>query len=372
MADQKMIGGFLDQPPPDYAQQYYEKPTGEYDVPGGGAVASLSIRGSKFSARYQGETGFLRDEQGMLKGYIDVIIVRAHPNVSKAWYDGVWIDGEDRMPDCSSLDGITPDPQSKLLQSERCLGCRWNRRGTAKDAKGNPTNGKACKDHKHVALILKGDPEMERYGGPMLLRIPPTSFDNFRPYAQEIEGAGRNLHQVYTRLTFVAEAAYPMLDFQAVGYAEPDEMRIAKEWRDDDYTYFVLHRQTREIYEDENAIQMGAPAEPAATAATAAPQPATSVATPPPQREAPPAPPPMGVTSMAPPPPAAAQARANRAAPQASSRSAAKPAAAPAAPPPATLAHQPEPTFDLQGALGKLLATDKIMATLDGTVLPNE
>jgi len=98
---------------------------------------------------------------------IEGVILYSHPNFAY-WPDGMEYD-DNVSPLCTSIDGKigcgTP--------GGACAVCQFNKYGTATDAKGNPTKGKACKNMRNLYILRNGE------SMPIVLSLPPTSL---RPY----------------------------------------------------------------------------------------------------------------------------------------------------------------------------------------------
>jgi len=135
MAGTELVGqSDVDEDRPAWLAEYYGDDDDEKDfaTPGGAPIGVISVRGSKWRARYQGAETPLRDpETGLLQGHLDVIFVAAQPGKSKTYYEGSFVEGSDARPDCTSVDGITPDPASPHLQASTCGECQWNQWNTA-------------------------------------------------------------------------------------------------------------------------------------------------------------------------------------------------------------------------------------------------
>ena len=86
-------------------------------------------------------------------------------NKANAWWSKSYDDtGGGDLPDCSSLDGVYPDPNCENIQADSCHICEKNQFGTA--AKGG---GKACKNMKRIHILV-GEGIL-----PYRLTLPPSS-----------------------------------------------------------------------------------------------------------------------------------------------------------------------------------------------------
>jgi hypothetical protein len=296
--------------------------------------AIIGYKGKVWTVRYNGETRqVLRETQpGMPpepEAFLDVVIVDASPMLSKTFYASGYVEGSTEAPDCSSINGITPDAGVKAKQAETCALCPQNVWGSSTN-ESTGKKGKACSDGRRIAVVPIRDITNESFGGPMMLRIPPASLQAGQQYASKLAPLGVDTHMVATRISFDVKEAYPSFVFTAIRVLTPDEFATVLKMRETSETKAILYNSTAGAdvpalpppdngRADVSAVQGIAP--PVAPPAAAAPLPG---ATP-----TPPAPPPA--------PPAAA---------------APAPAPTPPAPPPAP-APEPEPawTFSPDGKL---------------------
>jgi len=109
------------------------------------------------------------------------------------WEHSIDDTGGGEPPDCSSQDGIT----GIGTPGGSCADCPYAKFGSAKDKKGNPADGQACKQMRMMAIILKDDLL------PMLLVAPPTSLRNLRQYFLRLVSAAVPFYGVVTRFTLV-------------------------------------------------------------------------------------------------------------------------------------------------------------------------
>ena len=90
-----------------------------------GGFPRISIKGSRFRI-IEGDTETVLDQT-----FLDVVVVGANPRLSKQWYAKAWTpDSEPSAPDCFSLDGIGPDPESTSPQNDLCASCPQNAWGS--------------------------------------------------------------------------------------------------------------------------------------------------------------------------------------------------------------------------------------------------
>lgn len=272
----------------------------------GVGFGKVTYKGQKWGIKYQGETQMLRryNAAGQDDGpspFLDVVIVHAAEHPSKYWYEGKYQEGDSTPPDCWSSNGMVPDAGAPKKQSPTCIGCKWNGWGSASRPDGVVTKAKACTDHKRLVVVPVGDIENKAYGGPMLLQVPPTSLKKLGPYRRLLAGAQLSFFQVWTRITFDAQAAYPLFEFDAIRTLTDDEARKVIAMQEDPLCDRILNT---ELVAVDDVIPAEVPTSSAATPApmpTPVPAPVTAPTPPPPQQA--PAPTPAPVTPPAPTPP---------------------------------------------------------------------
>lgn len=120
-------------------------------IPSGGNLA-FTVQGDE-----DGDEEYLKDIEG--------VIIFTH-RMNGYWPNafGSSTNPEDKMPDCSSMDGKT-GVNLKTGEVCECEHCRYNQYGS--DSNGG--KGKACKNMRRIYLMRSGDPNI------YLLTVPPTS-----------------------------------------------------------------------------------------------------------------------------------------------------------------------------------------------------
>ena len=137
-------------------------------------------------------------------------MLKAKPGIDKQWYATKFVPGQEpASPDCYSLNGLTPEPDSAAKQCENCAGCAHNQFGSALDNSGNAMKGKACQDNKVVAIFANG--------GVYRFKIPAASLRNFVSYVKQLQSHNLFLPAVITTIGFDPSVSYPMLTFKAQG-----------------------------------------------------------------------------------------------------------------------------------------------------------
>lgn len=304
---------------PDYMVQYLPPDASydEYDVPGGDPIGILSIKGKTWTARFKGEQYPVLTPEGYAVPFLDVVLVMANPAITKTYYINGYVEGSDAKPDCLSMDGKFPDPGSQQPQAESCALCPHNRFNTAVGGKG-----KACKDGKRIAVLpVFGNQPMndnEDMGGPMLLAIPPASFNAFRAYVEELRAGRKAPHVVVTRMAFDTQVSHPQITFQFLRWLSEEEVQRSIGWREDEHTTRVLQMQEADLYNGgEEHLTAASHTPPQPVAQTPRPQAPPAAAAPQPTPRPAPRPAPAAAAPQPAPRPAPTPAPAPAPAPQA-------------------------------------------------------
>jgi len=187
---------------------------------GAGGGKRISIKGGVFRLMSAGKEVAAIDER-----FLDVVIVKAAPKVSRIFYAAKY-DGETAaQPDCWSPDGDKPDAKSANKQSATCESCPQNIAGS-----GNGQS-RACRYQQRLAVVLANSIE----GDVMQLALPATSIfgkeeGENRPlqaYARWLVAQSVDPSMVVTRMKFDTKAEAPKLHFKAMRWLTDDEFTEA-------------------------------------------------------------------------------------------------------------------------------------------------
>ena len=193
---------------------------------GGGVGTStkrISIKGGVFRLLAGGKEIAAIDER-----FLDVIIVKAAPKVSRIFYaksyDGDNITG----PDCWSNDGERPDASAESKQATTCMSCPQNIAGSGQG------NSRACRYQQRLAVVLENNIE----GDVLQLTLPATSvFGKEDGDKRPLQAFARNLamqnppispEMIVTRMKFDTKAEAPKLHFAPNRWLTPEEFEIVK------------------------------------------------------------------------------------------------------------------------------------------------
>lgn len=217
------------------------------------AFAVIGYKGKNWRIKHRGEDELVMSG-GVPVPVLNVIIVGVSPNISKQFYEKKYTEGDDGAPDCFSIDGVTPDAASPKKQCASCAACPMNAWGSRVTEAGK--KAKACQDSRRIAVVPSGDVLNEGYGGPMLLRIPPTSLNNLAAMTRELTRYGAQPFMVETQLGFDFNVAYPMLTFKPTGWVQdPAVAAQIHEVMQDPLIERMLHEEIKAATHDPEAQQ---------------------------------------------------------------------------------------------------------------------
>lgn len=210
---------------PAFARNHELSETAKALTGGGVGTSSkrISIKGGVFRLLAGGKEIAAIDER-----FLDVIIVKAAPKVSRIFYaksyDGDNITG----PDCWSNDGERPDASAENKQASTCMSCPQNIAGSGQG------NSRACRYQQRLAVVLENNIE----GDVLQLTLPATSvFGKEDGDKRPLQAFARNLamqnppispEMIVTRMKFDTKAEAPKLHFAPNRWLTPEEYEIVK------------------------------------------------------------------------------------------------------------------------------------------------
>ena len=196
------------------------QPSALGDAIGGGLSSGMefpriSIKGSRFRLIDGGAESVLDTTA------LEVVVVGANPGLSKAWYATAWNpDAEPSAPDCYSLEGDKPHPDSTQPQNDLCAGCPQNAWGSRITPQG--TKVKACADKKRLAVVSADD-----VSGPIyLLEVTASALKGLSAYQAGLKMRKIPTECVRTTVLFDTEASYPKLKFKFGGLLDEDTQKL--------------------------------------------------------------------------------------------------------------------------------------------------
>ena len=180
-------------------------------ITSGDSYPRISIKGSRFRI-VEGGTETVMDTTAL-----KVVIVGSNPRLSKTWYAAAWSkDAEPTAPDCYSLDGVGPHPDSTKPQNDLCASCPQNAWGSKTSQEGKQI--KACADQKRLAVVAADDPTGPVY----LLQVTPAALKGLNAYQKELAIRGIAPELIQTKISFDTDASFPKLIFSFGGFNDGD------------------------------------------------------------------------------------------------------------------------------------------------------
>lgn len=169
----------------------------------GGEFHSIVIKDKIWRLRSGGVLYDFIDNNGAPLKELDIVIAAIHPANSRTYYPGTFQSETSNPPTCASLNGVVPDPGVPIPQHKTCNGCphdQW---------KPN-RQGKDCKEHKRIAVVLlpwmKTRPALEKPLNKLVFfKVPTASMKIFKPYIDWLKSQGVPFQSVITRCTFFQE-----------------------------------------------------------------------------------------------------------------------------------------------------------------------
>lgn len=178
------------------------------------SIPRISLKGRKFRFKEDGE------EIKKPQDEIFVVILAVEPGAGlnqKTYYKNGYQQGDSSPPDCSSSDGVRPDPWVQDPVNATCRGCPKNVFGTATQGKG-----KACKDSKRLWVV-----EPDNIDGTVFaLGVPVTSLKEMSAYGAMLKANGIPVSAVITKIS-MKDSEFPELIFEYVGVLEKEPMEQA-------------------------------------------------------------------------------------------------------------------------------------------------
>lgn len=247
----------------------------------------IGLKGSRFRLVVNGI------EEGVIpEPYLDVIILGAAPAVSRVYYGGKYVPGENSAPDCYSADGVVPADDVKNKQSDKCATCPQNVKGS-KIVDGQKF--KACSYFRRIAVMLAGDVQDRRVfrmdvKAQGLFGEGTVQEKNLNDYIKMVSTRGIDAGALVTRISFDLNSSVPKLLFKAVRFITEDEMEAVTALVSSDEVITAKTVSMSTIDHSTEEPTSGDDEPPAPQAATPAPQHAQAAPAPQRPQQAAPAP----------------------------------------------------------------------------------
>ena len=195
---------------------------------GNGGIKRLSIRGGVFRKVVNGkEIAELEDRS------IKAIIVKTAP-ISREYYQGQFVAGQNNPPTCWSADTNTGTPSEDVVvtdrQSATCFDCKQNIKGSGQG------ESRACRFKQRIAVLLADQDGTVRSKELYLLNLPATSlFGNegkkmgLQAYAKLLAGQGAMVASIVTEIRFDTDSSTPKLLFKPERPISKEELELVIE-----------------------------------------------------------------------------------------------------------------------------------------------
>jgi len=219
------------------------------------SFAVMTFKGKVWGIRYKGSTLQLlqKDAQGVIVGAIptvDIIILKAATAISKSYYIEKYKEGDFNQPDCWSTNGVAPDPAAPHIQNKTCRGCKWDAFGSRRMDDGR--NAKACQDNKRIAIVPAADIKNETFGGPMMLKLPPSAFNALSELEVQLHMQGYRYYGLVMRLSFDHTVAFPKIMITPIRVLNDHEMTEVLELQKSEIVDRILSEELFEVAADPN------------------------------------------------------------------------------------------------------------------------
>lgn len=167
---------------------------------------------------------------------LDVIVVDWLAEPSRKFYAGVYDkNAKGTLPDCWSNDGVRPEASAKNKQSDGCMGCPKNVKGS-----GQNGQGKACRYERRIAVLVAGDPSGDIYQiaipGASLFSANDGNVYGFEGYKKFLLANNEALDTVVTRIVYDTEADTAKVGFKAIRHLTEVEAGFVDAAQDDPAT----------------------------------------------------------------------------------------------------------------------------------------
>ena len=157
------------------------------------------------------------NDEGEPRASLEIVILKANPQLSKVWYAKGYEEGSTAAPDCYSNNGLTPEADVEDPQSEKCAICPHNQWGSRITETGG--KGKACSDSRRLAVVPAG-----QLNDPMLLRTPAASLKALSQYGQSLDKRGVPYQAVVTKISFDHTVAHPSFVLKPLRFLGEEEL----------------------------------------------------------------------------------------------------------------------------------------------------
>lgn len=246
---------------------------------------SVSFKGKVWQINKDGANRQLLDADGNPLPMIEVVVLNANPRRSRTFYEGKFVDGETKSPDCHSYDGKRPANEIETPQATSCESCPQSVKGSKLNDKGHPIT--ACSLRQRIVVVPSDKPTFDA----LLINMASTSaYDKDSPdavkgwfawdsYKTELTKNGvPHTAAVKTKIRFAPDDAYPRLQFKFAGILDEDAINTVLPRIESDEVMSLLNKDHGKG--DPEVKQIAAP-KPAPVAPAAEPEPIKETPKPP-------------------------------------------------------------------------------------------
>jgi hypothetical protein len=211
---------------PSYLKGAIDPVTSALAGSSGGGMRRISIKGGVFREMVGGNEYRISEDRAM-----NIIIINAAPKVSRTYYSGSYSEGTAVAPVCWSSDSQKPDESVKEKQSNNCLNCPQNIKGSGQG------DSRACRFSQRLAVVIDGEVEKEQV---YQLVLPSTSIfgdgeKNKMPlqaYARFLSNNGFPIFGVVTEMRFDTSSPTPKLTFKPLRPVTEEEYELIQQLKD--------------------------------------------------------------------------------------------------------------------------------------------
>jgi hypothetical protein len=201
----------------------------------------ISLKGNRFRLIVDNQ-----EESVIETNYLDVIIVglTSMSEVSRMYFEGTYNADVKANPVCYSTNGIKPNDDVKIKQSDKCAMCPQNEKGSRANA-NDGFKSRACQMFKRVAVILPEHPDrvFQLDCKPMSLWAESRPNENkycLRDYLAKFKTRGHDPAHAITRLSFDTEYSVPKLLFSAAAWIPQELVSTVVELTESDEVKTIL------------------------------------------------------------------------------------------------------------------------------------
>jgi len=191
----------------------------------GGGLKRLSIRGGVFRKVVSGQEVAELEQRS-----INVIIVKTAP-ISRTYYAGQYVAGQNQPPTCWSADSSSGRPSDDVIGSDRqsatCFDCPQNVKGSGMG------ESRACRYNQRLAVLIADQDGMVKNNEVFQLILPATSIFGedkkklgLQSYARFLNSQKAPLASVVTEIRFDTDSSTPKLCFKPVRPVTQDELSM--------------------------------------------------------------------------------------------------------------------------------------------------